>query len=263
MLRTGLRRIALVVPLLIGLVLAPAAPAQPAGPPSAIPDALGAVDRLRRAGAFPEARTRLNALRKDHPAQVAVLWRLVYTLADLGQATELAEARSRYYSRALRVANAALAADSTSGHAHLAMAVAEGRAALDAGTRERIERSRAVKRHADRALALDSTLDGAYHVRGRWHREVDDIGFFKRALVRTVYGGLPESSIEQAVRDFKQAIALHEEVLHRLELGKTYLQMDRPDAARRALRAALEMPAEGPFDPAYKAEARKHLDALD
>jgi tetratricopeptide (TPR) repeat protein len=267
MLHTGRWRIVSILPLLIGLLmgfaLAPAATAQPAGGPSVLPDALGTVDSLRRAGAFPEARARLRALREDHSGEVAVLWRLVYTLADLGQATEQPDARTRYYSRALQAAKAALAADSTSGHAHLAMAVAEGRAALDAGTRERIERSRAVKRHADRAIALDSTLDGAYHVRGRWHREVEDIGFFKRAIVRTVYGGLPESSIEQAVRDFEQAIALHDEVFHRLELGKTYLQMDRPAAARRALRAALEMPSEGPFDPAYKAEARERLDDLD
>jgi tetratricopeptide (TPR) repeat protein len=143
------------------------------------------------------------------------------------------------------------------------MAVAEGRAALDAGTRERIERSRAIKRHADRAIALDSTLDGAYHTRGRWHREVEDIGFFQRAIVKTVYGGLPESSIEQAVQDFQRAIELNDEVFHHLELAKTYLQMDRPDAARRELQTALDMPGTDPFAPRYKEEARDLLDDLN
>lgn len=220
---------------------------------------LATADSLRRAGNFPAARARLQALRTRHPERVAVLWRLVYTWADLGQATDDEAARTRYYDTALRVATTTLAADSASGRAHLAMAVAQGRAALDTGTRERIERSRAVKRHADRAIAIDSTLDGAYHVRGRWHREVEDLGFFQRAIVRTVYGGLPESSLQQAVKDFKRAIALDDRLFHHLELGKTYLQMDRSEAARREFRTVLDMPAREPFDSEYKEEARTYL----
>lgn len=225
--------------------------------------ALATVDSLRQAGTFQTARERLEALREEYPEQVPVLWRLVYTYADLGQATEIEDARARYYDRALDVAKEGLSADSTSARAHLAMAVAQGRAALDAGTRERIERSRAVKHHADRAIAIDSTLDGAYHTRGRWHREVEDLGFFQRAIVRTVYGGLPESSLDQAVHDFKRAIELDDRIFHHLELGKTYMQMDRPEAAQRELQTVLDMPAEEPFDLRYKKEARQLLDDLD
>lgn len=225
--------------------------------------ALTTVDSLRQAGDFRAARTRLQALRDEHPSEVAVLWRLVYTYADLGQTTDDEDKRADYYQSALDVAKAGLAADSTSARAHLALAVAQGRAALNSGTRERIQRSRAIKRHADRAIALDSTLDGAYHTRGRWHREVEDIGFFQRAIVKTVYGGLPESSIEQAVRDFRRAIELNDEVFHHLELAKTYMQMGRPEAARRELNTALDMPGVDPFAPKYKKEARTLLDELD
>jgi tetratricopeptide (TPR) repeat protein len=249
----------------LALLLAPAvAPAQSTGPDEAsLRDAVATVDSLRRAGEVRAALNRLQTLRNDHPDRVEVLWRLVYTWTDLGQTTDDDDQRARYYANALEDAKAGLAADSGSARAHLAMAVAEGRAALDAGTRERIERSRAIKRHADRAIALDSTLDGAYHTRGRWHREVEDIGFFQRAIVKTVYGGLPESSIEQAVQDFQRAIELNDEVFHHLELAKTYLQMDRPDAARRELQTALDMPGTDPFAPRYKEEARDLLDDLN
>lgn len=230
---------------------------------AALQASLTTVDSLRQAGDFQVALDRLQTLRDEHPERVAVLWRLVYTWADLGQATDDKDKRTAYYKNALNVAKTGLATDSTSARAHLAMAVAQGRAALDAGTRERIQRSRAVKRHADRAIAIDSTLDGAYHTRGRWHREVEDLGFFQRAIVRTVYGGLPESSLEQAVRDFKRAIELNDKVFHHLELAKTYLQMDRPDAVRRELQTAIEMPSVGPFAPRYKEEARKLLEDLD
>lgn len=225
--------------------------------------ALATVDSLRQAGAFQAARTRLQSLRTAHPNSVPVLWRLVYTWADLGQATDDEGQRTSYYENALNVAKAGLAADSSSARAHLAMAVAQGRAALNAGTRERIRRSRAVKQHADRAIAIDSTLDGAYHTRGRWHREVEDLGFFQRTIVKTIYGGLPESSLDQAVADFQRAIALDDRIFHHLELAKTYRQMDRPEAARRELELAVEMPAREPFDPRYKEEARELLNDLD
>ncbi len=230
---------------------------------SALHASLTTVDSLRQAGDFRAALDRLQVLREGHPEEVDVLWRLVYTWTDLGQATDDKDERIRYYEDALDIAKAGLAADSTSARAHLAMAVAQGRTALNAGTQERIRRSRAVKRYADRAIALDSTLDGAYHARGRWHREVEDLGFFKRAIVKAVYGGLPESSLEQAVRDFQRAIKLNDEVFHHLELAKTYLQMDRPGAARRELQTVLTMPGTDPFAPSYKEEASQLLADLD
>ena len=249
--------------LLLGSALASSARAQSsdAAKPE-LEDALAAVDSLRRAGAFPAAQERLQSLREQHPERVPVLWRLVYTYADLGQSTDEENVRAQYYNNALNVAKAGLAADSTSARAHLAMAVAQGRAALDAGTRERIERSRAVKRHADRALAIDSTLDGAYHTRGRWHREVEDIGFFQRAIVKTVYGGLPESSIDQAVRDFRRALELRDRIFHQLEVDKTCVQMDRAGAARRELQTVRDMPAEEALEPTYEDVARRLVDDL-
>lgn len=246
------------------LMAAPPAAAQSSDATDAsLQEALRGVDSLRQAGDFRVALSRLNTLRNAHPREVEVLWRLVYTWTDLGQATDDKNKRTNFYENALEIARAGLAADSSSARAHLALAVAQGRAALNAGTQERIRRSRAVNRHSDRAIEIDSTLAGAYHVRGRWHREVEDLGFFQRAIVKTVYGGLPESSLEQAVRDFERAIALHDELFHHLELAKTYLQMDRPEDARRELQTALDMPEEDPFDPMYKEEARELLADLD
>jgi hypothetical protein len=185
------------------------------------------------------------------------------TEVDIARTLDGKDARTPHYERGLTLADAALAADAANAHAHLAKAVAEGRLALDAGTRERVQRSRAVKEHADRAIELDSTLDGAYHTRARWNREVSDLNFFERTIVKTVYGGLPKSSFEQSVRDFKRAIELHDERFHHLELAKTYLKMDREGDARRELETVLEMPAEEPFDSQYAEEARTLLEDLN
>jgi len=252
--------------LLLGLLLGPlaAAPAlaQPASSSTSDP-ALARVDSLRQAGAFEAALEQLQALQDEHGDRPAVLWRLSFTQVDRAKRLDAKDARTPLYEQALTAANAALQLDSTNAHAHLAKAVAEGRIALDAGTRERVRRSRAVRRHADRALVLDSTLAGAYHVRGRWNREVADLGFFERAIVKTIYGGLPKASFEQAVQDFRRAIALEDRAFHHLELARTYLKMDRSSDARAELKAALSVPNQDPFDPRYKEEARRLLDDLE
>lgn len=225
-------------------------------------ESLEAVDQLREERKFRRALSRLNTLRDEHPENVEVLWRLAFTWADLGKAAENLRQRKNYYQTALTHAEEALAADSMSAWAHLTVAMAEGRVALNVDTRERIERSRAVKRHADRAIELDSTLAGAYHIRGRWHREVASLGFFQRTFLKTVYGGLPEASFEQAVRDFQRAIDLENRTFHHLELGKTYIEMGHIEEARRELQIALELTDSDPFDPEYKEEARQLLDEL-
>ena len=200
-----------------------------------VPDsAFAHVDSLRATGDFRAALSRLSALRERHGEDVGILWRQSLAHVDLAKTTDQDVEVEEAYREALAFADEALMIDSMSARAHEAKAIAEGRIALDAGTRERVKRSRAVKRHADRAIELDSTLDGAYHTRARWHREVADLGFLEKAVVKTIYGGLPEASFEQSVQDFQRAIELHDERLHRLELAKTYMKLDREAAAKNA-----------------------------
>ncbi|WP_022835518.1 tetratricopeptide repeat protein [Salisaeta longa] len=220
---------------------------------------LSTIDSLRQAGAFQEALETINTAQTGRPPAVALLWREALTEVDIGEQRS-GDAQAQQYAKALETAQQALAADSSNAHAHLALAIAQGRVALNAGTGERIRRSRAVKTHVDRAIALDSTLAPAYHVRARWNREVADLGFFSRAIVRTVYGGLPEASFEQAVRDFKTAIRLEDKIIHHVELARTYMKMDEEDPARKHLNIALQMPVKDPDDPRHKEDARKLLD---
>lgn len=202
----------------------------------------------------------LHSLRSEHGDRVELLWRASFTRVDLGKISD--NGAQSHYQEALELAETALATDSSNAHAHLAKAVAEGRLALDAGTKERVRRSRAIERHANWAIELDSTLASAYHVRARWNREVSDLNFFERTVVKTVYGGLPESSFEQAVRDFKRAIELEDRRFHHLELAKTYLKMDRPEEAKAELEMVLSLPPQDPFAERYKEEAEKLLDEL-
>jgi tetratricopeptide (TPR) repeat protein len=258
--------------LLAALLAAPPAPAQTsdttaaadttaarAEPPS---EALAVVDSLREAGAFAAARDTLGALGDRHGASAAVLWRLAVTYVDLGETAGDEDRTERLYRQGLGAAERAVAADTSSAMAHLAAAIAAGRVALVAGTREGVRRSRAVKRYAEAALARDSTLAGAHHVLGRWHYEVADLGFFARAAAKVVYGGLPDASFEQAAYHFRQALRYEDAILHHVELGRTYLALDRDADARTQLERALAMEPTDPDDPRRQRHARQLLDDM-
>lgn len=222
-------------------------------------EALSEVDELRKNGEFGTAYGRLRDLRDDYPDHVEVLWRTAATEVNMG---EQRGNNTAFFERGLETANAALEADSSNGYAHFSRSMAEGRLALAAGTRERIERSRAVKHHADRAIELEDDIDGAYNARGQWNREVESLGFMSRAIVRTVYGGLPDASYEKAVEDFQAAIEIEDRILHRYELARTYAAMDRPDDAREQIDILLDMPEVYYNDADLKEQARNLRDDL-
>lgn len=224
--------------------------------------ALAQVDTLRAEGRFRPALKRLQPHYRRAPRDVGVLWRRALLLSDLGRRLDDEDSTITLHRRALRVADTARDVDSTNAWAHLVTALAAGRLTLHVGRAERVRHSRAVKRHADRALALDSTLAPAYHLRGRWHREVADLSFLVRALVRTFYGGLPDASLEQAVRDFQRAIQLESKPYNHLELGKTYLEMGRDAAARTQLQRALDTSG-SPFEAEHWREARSLLAEME
>lgn len=235
------------------------AQAQPNGSSSI---SFGEITRLRMDGAFREASTRLRALKKQHPNAASVLWRLSIVQVDMAEVSDSTQRRTSLYTQALHHARKALALDSTSAYTHLAVAVAEARSVARAGTREKIRHSRAVIRHAQRAIDLDSTLATAYHVRARWNREVADLGAVKHTVVNVFYGGLPDASFDRAVRDFKQAILLEDKVVHHLELGKTYLKMNQQENALEEFRIAINMDPVDPHGPTLKRIARQHLKDL-
>jgi len=237
------------------------APDQIDAPPELKSDLIEA-DSLRNAGKYREALAQLSTLEGRHPQNADVLYRLSLTRVDIGENAEDDRMQRQMYDGALTAAQAAVEADSTNAYAHLSAAIAEGRVALTAGTREKIERSRQVKHHADRAIELDPDLSSAYHVRARWNREVADLGFFTRAIVRTVYGGLPDASFEQSVRDFQTAIEKEDTIVHHIELARTYLKMDREDDARTELEKVLAMEVDDPDDPKHKREAQELLDEI-
>jgi len=202
-------------------------------------------------------------VRTDPHDFTALRW-LARTESDLGEDAHGEEQRNLFAS-SVEHARAAVQAAPDSASGHLELAVSLGRQALREGPRTRLALSREIKAETDRAIALDPGLGRAYHVRAMWNRKIAGLNFFERTTAHAVLGGVPKgASMDNAVADFQKAIELEPGyVNHHLELGRTYLEMNRKDDARREFQRAVSLPpTSSPRDARYQDEARALLKKL-
>lgn len=221
------------------------------------------LDSMREEGKLRDVHEALQEILERSPHNTEALWRLSRSYVDMGYHTKSTQEREALYRKGIETAERAVAADPNSSDAELTFAIAVGRLALESGTRQKVELSRVVKEHVDRAIELNPKNAVAYHVRGRWNYGIADLGFFSRAMVKVVYGGLPEASFEQAARDFEHAIQLQDRVVDYLELGRTYMRLGQNDQAKKMLERALVTANHDAADSAYKQDARDLLSRLN
>lgn len=198
------------------------------------------------------------------PGRFTTLHRLARVESMLAEDASGEEAR-RLVAAAIEHAREAVKTAPDSAAGHLELAVALGRQALKEGPKTQLSLSREIKSEVDRSLALDSALGRAWHVLALWNRKLASLNFFERTVARTVLGGVPEgASMENAVADLQKAVELEPAYInHRLELGRTFLQLKRRAEARHQLERAVALPPAGnPLDPKYQAEARELLARL-
>ncbi len=147
--------------------------------------------------------------------------------------------------------------------AQLSVAITYGKMLAFQSSREKVAASPLIKTAADKALALDPLNDNAWHVLGRWHRNIASIGGVKRTFSSVLYGQLPTSTYEAAVTCFEHAIELNpHRVMHPIELGITYAHMGKNDDARRFIEKGLALPSVEKDDPEFKTRGREALTKL-
>ena len=146
---------------------------------------------------------------------------------------------------------------------HLALAICLGKLTPYIGAKEKIEASRRIKTAADQAVAIDPKNDYAWHLLGRWHQSLANIGGTTRMIAGAIYGGLPAASNDEAVKCFKKSILLNaNRLIHTIELGRTYAMMGRKAEAKQYLEQGLSMPEKEKDDAETKQRGRESLKGL-
>ncbi len=126
--------------------------------------------------------------------------------------------------------------------AQLSTAISYGKMLPFQGSREQVEASKLIKQGAEKAIKLNPRNDLAWHILGRWHRNVADISGIKKTIAALVYDKLPEATIADATACLEKAVAINpNRLMHYIELGRAYAQSGNKEEARKNLAKGLKM----------------------
>lgn len=240
---------------LSGSVAAAQRPLVPAETPGAPPA------HYPQPGAAAEALTSLGIL---DPGRAEWRWRLAIALMDMAKVLPDARRveRDSLYALSVAAAQAAIRLDQNGAQGHFALAAALGRASLTRGSRDRVRDAATIRRALLRALELNPSHDGAWHVLGRWHAEIMRLSELSRFMARRLLGGavLGEASWDRATRALEQAVSLRPEwIYHRLDLAEVLIEANRPGDAVPHLEAIALLPSVDPLDDGYRDAAASLL----
>ncbi len=163
-------------------------------------------------------------LLKSDSTRVPYLTNTAYLLCKAGNRETVDEKRQSYFRKAEYLSRKAIALQATDAEAHYNYALALGRINENASSKQKIANAKVIRNECDLALKYDPKLAGAWHILGRWHRTVAGFNFVEKAMINTLFGGVPEGgSYESAIDCFSKAVQLEPEVmLHKIELAQTY-----------------------------------------
>ncbi len=160
-------------------------------------------------------------------------------------------------------ARKAIKADPNSTWGYFYTAVSLAKIASLSPVSKQIDLSEAIRDAVEKAIALDPKNAYAYAVYGIWHRRMAEIGQMKRVFASLVWHSLPQGSLEKSVEYLKKSISLDPTIiLSYLELGRSYIDTDQWEPARRSLKTALDLPVQFSDDAANKKAAKQLLEEI-
>ena len=171
-----------------------------------------------------------------------LLWRISRCYISIGDAAKREE-REQYYRKAETYAARAVHADSLNSDAHCWRAVSIGYVAIYEGVRAKVKAANEIKRELDIAIRLDAKNDVAYSILGTFYRTLGNVGWIEKQLADVLLGGLPVGGFIEAEQSLKKAIDLAPTIIrHHFELGQLYLDMEKPDEAKKVFQSAINLP---------------------
>ena len=196
------------------------------------------IDEMRNAASFTEVHEMLQAV-PEAERTADILWRMARAEYDLGRAASSEDARKEAFEKAMAIAAQAIAADPENAGGYKWLAISQGILAQESGTKRKVELSRGVKENILLALELQPEDDFSLLVLGKWNYSVATLGFFSRTVVKMVYGGLPDASLDEAEKLLRQALSIRQRPIHHYNLAKVLDVTDRNKEAVVELEKAI------------------------
>ncbi|MBK9525446.1 MAG: hypothetical protein IPO39_12025 [Bacteroidetes bacterium] len=184
--------------------------------------------KLKEQSKWEESLGLFEGLLKNDSNNIDFLTNTSYLFCKVGNRQKEESKRLSNFRTAEYLSKKAVALNANSAQAHYNYALALGRINENASSKQKIANAKLIKKECDDAVRLDPKLAGAYHILGRWHRTIAGFNFAEKAMINTLFGGVPEGgSYEASIDAFSKAILLEPDVmLHKYELAQSYAERD-------------------------------------
>src|SRR5699024_10765190 len=196
---------------------------------------------------------------EQDPDNYEALWKSSFLYSRIGHRFEDEDKQEQYFNKGIELAKRALEVNPDDSQSNFVMSVAMGRKALISGAKDSVAASREIKKYADRAIELDSTNAGAWHVLGRWNFKVANLSWLERAAANTLFGGISgKASNKKAAKAIRKAIQLDENyIFYYYDLARIYEEMGRDARAIETCQQAIELPSLTPDGPGLKKKCQE------
>lgn len=200
---------------------------------------------------------------KEDSLNYDVHWRLARLYCNIGDVLSKKDSIKAMYEKALKHAEKAISIDSTRCEGYLWKSAAAGDKALFLGGKKKVEFAFIVKDNAEKAIKINSKCAYGYFILGEYQREAATLGAFLRRVAKTLFGRVPEGTLDSSLVLLTKAISLDTtEVKFFLGRGKTYKAMKKYERARVDFERALKIRDKYLVDKKLKKEAYKLLKKL-
>jgi tetratricopeptide (TPR) repeat protein len=211
-----------------------------------------------------QALKKYTEAQKLKPTDLHVLYKCSELYSRIGVRETNTTSQEQYYKSSLAFAQMAYKYYPQSDDANVAMSMALGRLALTRSGKEKVSTVKEIKTYADNAIRINPKNFKAWHIIGKWNYEVSNLGFFEKAAIKIIYGGLPNSSFSESVKAYEKVKELNPYFgSNYLELAKAYQKLDDNINAQKNLKYVIAMPNYTEEDPIVKTRATQLLSEIE
>ena len=184
--------------------------------------------------------------------------------AGIGARLADKKAMKTYYDMSRDYADKALALNANSADANYAKALAASKQTeVEPENKKIVANVKDINIYATKALAINPNHGRANYVLGKWHFEMASLMWAKRAALKVFFGGMPEASIEDAIKYMEKTRTLEPYFVRNfLDLAKAYKYDNKPAKAIEVLTQLVKLPNRTADDASLKAEGKKLLSEM-
>lgn len=211
-----------------------------------------------------EALDKYKQIATMSPGNIPVLVKCTELHCSIGARQPDKNNKATYYKAGNAYAQKAIAIDSNNAEANYAMALVAGKLTeVEEEKKKIVEYVNQTKHYDDRALKINPSHAKANYIMGKWHYEIVNLPWIKKAAVKALYGKLPKGDIDSAIAYMEKCRMLDQYFMRNyLDLAKAYQYKNQPAKAIDILNRLVKLPIRTADDPALKEEGKKMLDEL-